>query len=469
MSNPIVVHVRRLANFEPGVDDWLDEQFAAATSLFWNGANLQLLKGSDKTVPISNGTGMVKVEQCQMFGIPTPEQLAVFQLAGDVPANDIVAFIVLDFFPWQGGGCAWHPPGMLGCMVTKGQVGLPKWKLAHEIGHVLGLFHSDFSKRLMYHSVFWDRDPPLITQAEREFLNGDKDALPAVSEGSLAISEMGISDELRKIEPNYRSLSKLGSKGVSMLRRFYEADENKEYKSRAVHALSLVTREFDDVLVSAAAADDPQLRRAAAAAAGRLLPRATAKRILLQLEQDPDPSVRYVTSRYVPVPTRRGETHSRRGHTLSSTSQPTGEETLCQQGGPEITAATVAFSTEDEIAFRYMVCKSTPKIQVHLVLHEVERQLLADEEGRGRVNLRLPKLPPGRHLLYWGFQESGFEWETRAELLVNGTCRFRHRKSHSGNDPVNRGFLVLDVSTSRPDTISRIRRHARVNRTGRNS
>jgi hypothetical protein len=89
-------------------------------------------------------------------------------------------------------------------------------------------------------------------------------------------------------------------------------------------------------------------------------------------------------------------------------------------------------------------------VQVHLVLHETQRQLLADEKGKSKMSLILPKLPPGRHLLYWGFQQSGFEWQTRAELLVNGVCRFRHRKAHDSNDPVNRGFLVLEVVADRP-------------------
>jgi hypothetical protein len=329
-------------------------------------------------------------------------------------------------------------------MVTFGTLGLAQWKLAHELGHVLGLFHQpDRSKMLMYPSVAWDREPPLLALAEINFLKGIGPAPVARGEESLALSEKAVRWELGKIEPDYRKLIKYGAKGEPLLRRYYERVQDDEYRARAVYALSLVSREYDDILNQAAASSAAVTRRAAADAAGSLLPRASARRLLLHLLRDPDPTVRFVAAKYVPIPARGSGVRAIR--VRGDVRNPVASETPCERGGPEIGATVVNLGSGDTAVFNYLMCRSTAKVQVYLVLHEVQRQLLADEPGKDRISITLPKLPPGRHLLYWGFQRAGFDWQTRAELLVNGICRFRHRKSSDGNDPVNRGFIVLDV------------------------
>jgi hypothetical protein len=443
MGNPIVIHIRRLADFELGYEDWLGEQISEAKRLFWMRAGLDLQVGSDK--PLLFNLGVVKdVTQCLMGGAGGQDRQELFERVTDVPANEIIVFTVLDFETWKGGGCAWHPLGILGCMVRVGTLGKHKWKLAHEVAHVLGLFHTEESNtRLMWPSVGWRADPPFFSEAESDFLTGNGSAPIPRPEESLGVTERGVEWELEKIEPDYQKLVKRSAKVTPLLRRYYERTADYEFKARAVYALSLVSREIDDILASAAASPSAEVRRAAASAAGRLRALARASRLLLQLIHDPDPSVRYVAAQYVPLPAREAADATTRRGASTSRSEPV--ETLCQQGGPEITATAVTLGFGDTATFDYYMCESTARVQVYLVLHEVQRQLLADEQGKNKLSLMLPKLPPGRHLLYWGFQQVGFEWQTRAELLVNSVCRFRHRKSHNSADPVNRGFLVLEV------------------------
>ena len=445
MGNVTVLHFRRLADFEPAVDDWLTEQFEAARDLFLTRAGKQLILGSDLRLPLSvgNGSGIVNVEQCQLTGSPTPDQTMIFETAADLPADEIVVFVATDFTPWDGAGCAWHPTGILGCMVTLGELGLAEWKLAHELGHVLGLGHVDKSTRLMYPSALWKMEPPILSRQEADFLKGIGPRPMPSDDGSLGLSDESVTRVLNAIEPDYRRLRRFGSKVVPFLERFYGDTEDPAYRSRAVYALSLVSKEFDRVLLSAATSPHAKLRRAAAAASGALLPRALGKRLLLQLFRDPDPTVRYVSSRYIPVSSRGREIGARSLRT--SATRIGAIDTPCDGGGAELTPTSIVLEASDETFFSFLMCKSTARVQVSLVLHEAERQLLADERGKEKVSLRIPRLPVGRHLLYWRFQEAGFEWRTRAEVSVNGTCRFRHRKTSDGSEPTNTGFIVLDV------------------------
>lgn len=121
-------------------------------------------------------------------------------------------------------------------------------------------------------------------------------------------------------------------------------------------------------------------------------------------------------------------------------------QTRCEQGGPEIPAAAVLFRPADLVELSFFMCRTNARIRVFLTRNLSQpRELLVDETGLDFISILLPPLAPGRHLLFWSFLGAGEEWQTRAELAVNGVTRFRHRKSSASDDPVNRGFLFLEV------------------------
>jgi hypothetical protein len=115
--------------------------------------------------------------------------------------------------------------------------------------------------------------------------------------------------------------------------------------------------------------------------------------------------------------------------------------TRCQDGGPELLPVQVAASTGSVIDFVVMVCKANARVQIHL-----GNQLLADQTGTSEVPLRLPPLGPGFHLLFWSVITNSPEWQTRDEVSVNGVTVFRRRKNSRGANPVNAGFLFIQVS-----------------------
>jgi hypothetical protein len=292
-----VLHVRRLAQFERQTDDWLDEQIAEAQSLFSVQADIALVKDSDLVTPVN--AGVVNVESCRMNGPSTAEQLALFAgVAAEIPPTEAVVFIIRDSSPWRGGGCAWHPAGQLGCMVVAGQQGEAQWKLAHELGHVFGLFHTAWSTRLMYPSVDWSVTPPNLSPQEVHFLHGEG-ALPQGVNPSLGLNDPDFKRELRKIEPNYQAIGRFGREAEGILRRVFLEWAEPEYRARALYALSLVSDDIDDILSDAAKSSDPFERRAAAEAAGRSGSPVVGSRILSVLASDPDPSVRYLAKKSI--------------------------------------------------------------------------------------------------------------------------------------------------------------------------
>lgn len=116
-------------------------------------------------------------------------------------------------------------------------------------------------------------------------------------------------------------------------------------------------------------------------------------------------------------------------------------ETRCEEGGQEILPIIIRVARAERLDLRFIMCKSNALLRAY-----VDGNLVAERASADELEVAVPTLDPGLHLLYWSFQNAGAEWQTLTEVVSSGTVRFRHRKTSDGNDPVNRGFLYVEVS-----------------------
>jgi hypothetical protein len=79
------------------------------------------------------------------LGSTTAEQNALFSNRTGAGPNDLVVYFVRSTVP-PFNGCAAHPAGKPGAVVVQTAT---QWTYAHEVGHVLNLFHVNNNDRLM--------------------------------------------------------------------------------------------------------------------------------------------------------------------------------------------------------------------------------------------------------------------------------------------------------------------------------
>lgn len=115
--------------------------------------------------------------------------------------------------------------------------------------------------------------------------------------------------------------------------------------------------------------------------------------------------------------------------------------TRCEEGGPELLPPAIAVARDHPVDLSVVVCSANARVRVH-----VDNDLRVDETGASEVVFRLPPLDPGWHLLFWSVQTNSPTWQTRDEVAVNGVVVFRRRKRDDGTNPVNAGFLYVQVA-----------------------
>ena len=98
-------------------------------------ASTERLKG----LPNLDGNDAIDIGDC-VEGTVTAEETLLYNNRNNVKNNEIVAYFVRATSPIAVNGCAAHPPGRPGVIVTSTA---SEWTLAHEVGHVLTLAHPD--------------------------------------------------------------------------------------------------------------------------------------------------------------------------------------------------------------------------------------------------------------------------------------------------------------------------------------
>jgi hypothetical protein len=120
--------------------------------------------------------------------------------------------------------------------------------------------------------------------------------------------------------------------------------------------------------------------------------------------------------------------------------------TPCESGGPELLPIEIRVLQQEVLTFTVHVCRANASVRATLqAIPNGVPQSLFETNGQLVSSATFPALPPGRYSLFWSILTPATSWQTRADLSVNGTTRFLRRKSDTGNNPVNMGFLIIEV------------------------
>jgi hypothetical protein len=142
-------------------DFTLDEMIEAMHLVYAQaGIKVQVLSRTRLTLPALQD---LDIGPCT-HNVLTAQQRALFAERAGIGRGEVAVYFVRSTIP-RSRGCAAHPEHQPGAVVTRFA---SRWTLAHEVGHVLGLGHTDDPRRLMT-SRDTSRIPvptPLLTPGE---------------------------------------------------------------------------------------------------------------------------------------------------------------------------------------------------------------------------------------------------------------------------------------------------------------
>ena len=241
--------------------------------------------------PVTFEDGVVDVGECSESPL-TVQQSRMFALAANVEGHEIVAFAAQNLGANGVGGCARHPPGRPGCVISITDSRMPAYVLAHELGHVFGLPDRETAVRvwLMYKHLDWSQDPPWLDDAEKRALEQGTKLVSMETPLAKSATAERIVLELNAITPRWALITSNQDIAEPIVRE-YLSSEKPALRARAVYALSLLKKSpgVENDLLEAARSLDPEKRRAVAYAV-RNLDLETARKATEVLLSSDDPS-----------------------------------------------------------------------------------------------------------------------------------------------------------------------------------
>jgi hypothetical protein len=118
-------------------------------------------------------------------------------------------------------------------------------------------------------------------------------------------------------------------------------------------------------------------------------------------------------------------------------------KTRCEEGPSEdfIPQYIPRAKTSDIIEFSLYICKANSQVTIYM-----DEEVLRKESSVDQIILTLPNLTAGFHRLYWnvfGFGEK--DWQTRAEIKINGALAFLRRRTNNNQNPSPTGFWIVEI------------------------
>jgi hypothetical protein len=155
----VTVHIKDLAGSSL---TWIQGQIDGAVEVYRT-VDTTLVFGSIEHLDLPFLSAAFDVGTC-VLGTTTSEQDQLFAHRNNANPKDVVVYVV-QAMAQAFLGCAAHPSGQPGAVIVKGS---PRWVLAHEVGHVLGLTHAAATDtdRLMEPSASWTKFPPDLIPSE---------------------------------------------------------------------------------------------------------------------------------------------------------------------------------------------------------------------------------------------------------------------------------------------------------------